>query len=368
MRGIAALAVVLFHFNGAIKMATDTWLPQPLDWVARHGGNGVDIFFVISGFVIAYSVRNGNYTLGYLVRFMVRRSIRLDPPYWVAITIELTLLALTPVLFPSIHTPVVSVAQVLSHLVYAQNILGYGDLDPVFWTLCFEVQFYSFFVASLVVWQAARRLGLGRSIAAVYFGAFFVLSLVFRYADVSIPHRGLALSHWFEFFLGVLTWWSISKSVSVWWLATALFGATAAILAARVEIISLMPVGVSLLLLVVAWRGALETFLGGAVFQFFGRISYSLYLFHAPIGWRWISLLERVHGGRVGPLFAWFEFSSAVALTVGISAITWRLIESPSMRFSKRLGLPQREKPGFRVQPGEGAAVASPPVLVDSSA
>jgi peptidoglycan/LPS O-acetylase OafA/YrhL len=367
LRGIAALAVVLYHFDGAIRMATDRWLPQPLEWVAAHGANGVDVFFVISGFVIAYSVRNGSYTFGYLLRFMVRRSIRLDPPYWVAIAIEIALLVLTPVFFPSIRTPVISVAQVLSHLVYAQNILGYGDLDPVFWTLCFEVQFYSFFVGSLVAWQALRRLKLGRSVAVAYFGAVFVLSLALRYGGVSIPHRGLALGHWFEFFLGVLTWWTVSKGVSPRWIGAALIAATVAILAARVEIMNLMPVGVTLLLLVVAWRGALETFLGGAVFQFFGRISYSLYLFHAPIGWRWISLLERVHGGRIGPLFAWFEFASAAAVTVGISAITWRLIESPSMKFSKRIGLPPRDRPRPVVQPGEVLVPTAPAALVDSS-
>ena len=351
-------------------MATDTWLPGPLAWVAAHGANGVDIFFVISGFVIAYSVRNGSYTFGYLARFMVRRSIRLDPPYWVAMAIELTLLALTPVFFPSIRTPVVSIAQVLSHLIYAQNLLGYGDLDPVFWTLCFEVQFYSFFVGSLVVWQAARRLRLGRSVAVAYFGAFFLLSLALRYGAVNIPHRGLALGNWFEFFLGVLTWWTISRKVSPQWLGAALIAATAATLAAHVEVIQLMPVAVSLLLLVVAWRGALETFLGGAVFQFFGRISYSLYLFHAPIGWRWISLLERVHGGRIGPVFAWFEFASAVAVTVGISAVTWRLIENPSMKLSKRIRLQQRERSsGALVPQPEGVLDnTAPPAFVDSSA
>src|SRR5687767_5931716 len=52
LRGVAATLVVLFHLHGAISRSATDWLWSPIDWIARNGFLGVDIFFVISGFVI----------------------------------------------------------------------------------------------------------------------------------------------------------------------------------------------------------------------------------------------------------------------------------------------------------------------------
>src|SRR6476619_3658253 len=100
LRGIAALLVVLFHLHLAVSRTATDWLWFPIDWIAKNGDKGVDIFFVISGFVIAMSVSKGARTFGYFGRFILRRSIRLDPPYWSAILLELVLLYSTLRLFP----------------------------------------------------------------------------------------------------------------------------------------------------------------------------------------------------------------------------------------------------------------------------
>ena len=90
------------------------WLWAPVDWIARNGFLGVDIFFVISGFVIALSVSKGAPTFGYFGRFIVRRSIRLDPPYWSSILLEVLLLHLSLRLFSDLdrHAAVDSAAGV----------------------------------------------------------------------------------------------------------------------------------------------------------------------------------------------------------------------------------------------------------------
>ena len=119
-----------------------------------------DIFFVISGFVIPFSVRNVKHTPGFLLRFAVRRSIRLDPPYWLTIILELSAIKLSLMLFPGLGTPFPSVEQILAHFVYAQELLGFGSIIVIFWTLCYEVQFYIVFVSALVLARALRgRLG-----------------------------------------------------------------------------------------------------------------------------------------------------------------------------------------------------------------
>src|SRR3954463_5453335 len=76
LRGIAALSVAIFHFNGALVRSTPNWIPHWAQAVASNGFLGVEVFFVISGFVIAFSVRDGEYSGRYLGRFALRRSIR----------------------------------------------------------------------------------------------------------------------------------------------------------------------------------------------------------------------------------------------------------------------------------------------------
>src|SRR4030095_167086 len=88
LRGLAALTVVIFHLHGQVAWTARDWLPRGLAAVMERSFAGVDVFFVISGFVIAYSVREGSYTWNYLTRFAARRAIRLDPPYWFAIFLE----------------------------------------------------------------------------------------------------------------------------------------------------------------------------------------------------------------------------------------------------------------------------------------
>ena len=80
LRGFAALAVVLFHLLIAVNQTAGDWIWPVFEKLFSYGHLGVDMFFVISGFVIRLSVRNAEHTLGYLFRFAVRRSIRLDPP------------------------------------------------------------------------------------------------------------------------------------------------------------------------------------------------------------------------------------------------------------------------------------------------
>src|SRR5262245_59986169 len=146
LRGIAAISVVMFHLDLAITRSSPGWTPALIHALLREGFLGVDIFFVISGFVIAYSVRNGDYTPGYLLRFWFRRSIRLDPPYWFAIAAEIILIIAGLRFLPELHTPIPTAQNVVAHVFYAQNFYGYDNILTIFWTLCYEVQFYLFLV------------------------------------------------------------------------------------------------------------------------------------------------------------------------------------------------------------------------------
>src|SRR5207244_937357 len=100
-------------------------------------------------------------TPGFLGGFALRRSIRLDPPYWTAIVFVLALHVLGPLtgIVPSPYGEAPPQAsQILTHLFYAQDILGFEHLSLGFWTLCIEVQFYLLLVIFVGVAQRLSAL------------------------------------------------------------------------------------------------------------------------------------------------------------------------------------------------------------------
>ena len=144
LRGIAVLMVTFGHLFGNIEPVLGQ-VPMMIHNIFLFGAHGVEIFFVISGFVIAYSIRNGSFSVIYFFKFGLRRLVRLDPPYWIVILLEIALIYISLVFYPNLGTTLPTIKQLGAHMIYAQELLGLGHLLPIFWTLCYEVQFYLFF-------------------------------------------------------------------------------------------------------------------------------------------------------------------------------------------------------------------------------
>jgi peptidoglycan/LPS O-acetylase OafA/YrhL len=81
----------------------------------ERGNLGVPIFFVLSGFVIAFSLDGKPIGLPLVGRFMLCRSIRLDPPYWSAIIITVVFSILANVVVRDRQTEIFSISQVVAH-------------------------------------------------------------------------------------------------------------------------------------------------------------------------------------------------------------------------------------------------------------
>ena len=92
MRGFGALGVMIYHLcvmsalTPAISRALGTWKE-----VLEVGQYGVQIFFVISGFVIAHTLRDYKPSRVAAWNFIIRRQLRLDPPYWAVLCLTLVL-------------------------------------------------------------------------------------------------------------------------------------------------------------------------------------------------------------------------------------------------------------------------------------
>jgi peptidoglycan/LPS O-acetylase OafA/YrhL len=148
MRFAAALSVVLFHFVGQTP-GTFRWIwghPYQEVFPAAHGyfafGRlGVELFFLISGFVIALSGWGRSPR-----QFFVSRVSRLFPMYWIA-------LLLTAAFLTAFHTPFgrPRLRTVIANLTMLQTPMGVDNLDSVYWTLWPELCFYLMF--AVVVWR-----------------------------------------------------------------------------------------------------------------------------------------------------------------------------------------------------------------------
>lgn len=147
LRFVAAISVVLFHFCAAPRIGgvEDRMAFGELGIAARYGYLGVELFFLISGFVIIMSVQRRT------VRgFLVHRALRLYPSFWVAI-----LLTTAAIWFFGDHAELPSVRTFLANLTMLPGYLGAEKLDEVYWTLAVELKFYAI-VALLLAFGLLR--------------------------------------------------------------------------------------------------------------------------------------------------------------------------------------------------------------------
>ncbi|MSR58300.1 MAG: acyltransferase [Planctomycetaceae bacterium] len=413
LRGIAALSVACYHIfrYGPLPEQAAQVVPGFLQVWFNHGWIGVQVFFVISGFVIAYSVRNAWVTPAFLGNYALRRSIRLDPPYWATIAIVLLVhwvFALkfgfdSPMDVPEPMTSPLSWQLVLAHMLYLQNILEsqfvqsilkmqykFENLSAGFWTLCIEVQFYLLYVVGLGIAQRisnrprpappppiAGQTGPSQSAAPravgavgllVVFAPIAVLSLFWWNLDSATD---MWIIHFFcMFFLGCAAWWALDGRVPsrVFWgyvslllvrlaldareaygealldgstTATGLGDAAASSIDLKVALVA----GIAVYLL--GRAGRLGTTLNYRWLQYLGRISYSLYLIHFPVG-HVVTTLGYEHmqvNGTLSPVGAAGWLLAALVASFIAAHILYTFVEGPSVRLSsrfKRAETPQR--------------------------
>jgi hypothetical protein len=342
LRGIAALLVVLFHLHLAVSRTATEWLWFPIDWIARNGDKGVDIFFVISGFVIAMSVSKGAKTVGYFGRFILRRSIRLDPPYWSAILLELVLLYLTLRLFHDRPVVLPTGPQLASHFLYLQDLLGYGNIVPSFWTLCYEIQFYGFFVGLIVLRHYLPTALQSTRWTTLLLGGLFLLSVLVRFAYPGLAPHGLFIDHWYQFFIGTLTYFAISEPGRLKMLYLAWAALAVVLVSTSTSLIHLLPILVSAWLVLAAHDARWGRVLSGRPLQFLGAISYSLYLYHASVGWRFVSLMQKLIPGKWSSAMAIAIYLAGIGVSILFSGLMWRFFERPFLRLSQKIRMPTR--------------------------
>ncbi len=347
LRALAALAVVFFHFYEAVSETAVSWAWHWVETIFTYGYLGVDVFFVLSGFVISYSIRNGDFSFRYFARFGLRRSARLDPAYWITILLEIILIYVGLHFFAGLNTPIPDLPTIVSHLFYAQDLLGHGNIVSIFWTLCYEFQFYVVLVGALALTSSAQSLitqiQTANTVLAIIGLLAFLWSLAIFFGPAENPVAGLFINRWWQFFIGCLLTLHILGKAPAWWFFLAL---GALLIAIMLDSNSGADNGLATLIVVCTIYAAsrtkgMENWLASAVPQFLGRLSYSIYLLHAVIGWRFIKLLHELNGADFSPWQAWVVLIAGVFVSIFSAWVMHVLIEAPSHQLSKTIHLPE---------------------------
>ena len=335
IQGLRALAIVLVLVHHAK-------LPVP------GGYLGVDVFFVISGFVITRLALSSGASFS-LIQFWVRRARRLLPA--LALMLVVVLIASTIILSPHWPLPTTIYTARWGALGAANFALLRADYDyftpPVhnpllhIWSLGVEEQFYVVFggLVALCVWFAKRSGRQAWPAVAAVSAICLVASLTVR--AWAPGHVG---PHWvfyhpvpraWEFVVGCLVAAAWRRPLSNRWFAlagTALVATAAALPAQQAragEVIVLAVVGTALLIMgATEERGPIGQVLRSRVAGWIGDRSYAIYLWHWPL----IVLTAALGGGR------WAVYGAAAA-SIPLSAATYRWWENPIRR--RQLPMPR---------------------------
>ena len=329
LRGLACLWVVLNHLK--IPALADV-MPAPVHEVlVVRGGMGVLVFFVVSGFVISHSLLPVDLDGPALGNFLVRRVVRLSPPYYASLVVAVVVTTTSARVKGDVHTPP-GFASWLAHLLYLPHLLGMDLINGVHWTLYLEMQFYVAFGVALWWMQLAERSRPGRwhRRAAV----LAVSALVWPVLGWSMAPRPEFIAYWFAFVSGALVCWRAALLIGpgLWWGVHALL-ALAWVLH-REQMVATV-VLTAPVLLAATRHGRMSRWLSGRTVQFLGLVSYSLYLIHAPV----IGVVDWVRTQAFGT-GAWSDAAGALASIAASIVAAWALwwaVERPAVRWSRSL-------------------------------
>ncbi|HIF9158871.1 TPA: acyltransferase family protein [Photobacterium damselae] len=161
LRALAVISVLLYH----IKAVNLKYFPSiEMGEYFSNGSGGVDLFFVISGFIISYIGREYKPSLNVALKFLIKRFVRIYPVYWFYSLVVLVIYLLYPSMVNSSQGGQVNIID--SFLLLPNDIL---PLLMVGWSLSYEVYFYFlFFVLILTLPWSIHR----------YFYFFYVIVIL----------------------------------------------------------------------------------------------------------------------------------------------------------------------------------------------
>ena len=311
LRGIASLAVCIYHIaiGNSLLFSDDNIIKA----ISAYGYLGVEIFFIISGFVVPYSMYKNNYRLDKLGNFLLRRSIRVEIPYIVSIVVLLVLNYISS-LNASFRGSeyIIHWKDIFANLFYLPDILQLNWLQPLYYTLKVEFQYY--IIIGLIFTFLVSKTNLARVLVfLVLIGLSFISSIeLFKYIVL--------------FLLGIAAFlYKIEKIGLKYFLISTII--LLGIISYQFYIDIVIVSALSLAYIFYMNRE-------NAMLTFLGNISFSLYLIHIPSGGKVIN-----YGLRFvrDDFQKYLLFLLALGASIFVAYVFYLLIEKPAMKLSKRI-------------------------------
>jgi len=351
IRGLAICLVLWWHFAisplraNLQNLQDHPWLLRIAE-LGRFTWSGVDLFFVLSGFLIGGILLDASRSPSYFSTFYIRRAYRILPLYAVIILSTLVLVAIYGHLGWATYA-----IELFYYVLFLQNFRmaatqSFGPLGlGATWSLAIEEQFYLTLpilvrqVSRSVLWRLLLSAVLAAPLLRILLTKFLKMHWIAAY--VLMPCRADALC------LGVLIAMAI-RNPSVWGAIVArrkyLYAALALASGVGVWMLighfepftmellgleySLLTVIYSLLLTSTLVSAQLSSLFSFSLLRFMGTIAYGLYLFQSLVSFA----LERVllHFGRTADIVVTFQISVLTVLAcMGLAATSWKYFERP---------------------------------------
>jgi peptidoglycan/LPS O-acetylase OafA/YrhL len=299
MRGIAILLVVLFHYTTRFENIYGH--PYQLLFSATLGSYGVQLFFIISGFVIFMTLER---TLDFK-DFVISRFARLYPAYWfsVFLTSMFVLLFSLPGRETSLYASFVNLSMF-------QEWFGVPHVDGVYWTLTLELSFYAIMLG-LYLLRLLKNINI---IVAVWLCSMIVIHIARQYFAIQIPQQiaTLLLLNYANLFIAGILFYKIYQKEGGLIIMILILAAliTEFILNG---LVSGLVCFLFFILFGLAISGSkiINFILTVKPLVFIGTISYSLYLLHQNIGY---VILRTLYINDTTPIIA-------IPITIGVSLV-----------------------------------------------
>jgi len=320
LRGIAAMIVVLHHFLFIYNNEFGHQFKTPQ--IFEHGYFGVELFFLISGFVIFYTLSKTDS----IKDFLLKRAIRLYPTFWICLIITFSLIHVFP-LSPSRNT---TIKEALFSLTMFNGLFKIKSVDPSYWTLLVEWFFYLMLAVVMQVFKNRKN--------GFYFFLWTWLALILVYNYVyKVPFTGAIFNlRYGSFFVSGICFYHIyvtKEMVFKYWLLL-VFSFVVGLLALSDLNYANIAISIVYLVFLLAIHFKFQ-FLSGKIFIFFGEISYALYLVHQNVGFIIMQKLE-----HLGIINIW-KVIIALAIVIALATFITRSLEKPISVKLKKLLLPK---------------------------
>ena len=327
LRGVAALAVVLFHYTTRF---TELFQPPTQPALSFSGGQyGVNLFFIISGFVIFMTLERTRRPSD----FVVSRFSRLFPAYWVAIALTYSITR-----WLGLPGKLIEPGAALANMLMLHGLFKVPHVDGVYWTLEVELLFYC---GMLLVYRL-HRLDRIHAVLLAMLGLRFVYFGAAALFGIDLPwtlYRLMILKYIPWFALGISIYLLINgRGTSP---RAPLVTATCAVLTLLfTESVFSAGLAVVLATLVFLAASGRASWLRFGPLVWLGAISYPLYLLHENIGWS-VQLQLLSFGVPIN-----LTVVLTLIVSLALADAVRRLVEQPAMRWirtryrQRRQGVP----------------------------